>query len=105
MNLRAYFDKIRDVEQSLSSEEVVVVSVGTPDGGCPGRVMVLNRSLAARMLVDGRVRLATKEESVSYRNAAATEHAEAVEKLSEPRIVFMSALERVRGGTANSVRK
>jgi hypothetical protein len=58
MNLRAYYQKIRDLERSLLEPFVVVMSRETPDGGKEGVLTEVPRLLAARMIVDGRAVLA-----------------------------------------------
>ena len=69
MDVKLYFQKIRSLEQQLPEGNVVVSSCKTADGGRPGRAMELTRSLAAKMIVDGKVRLATEQESAEYRSA------------------------------------
>jgi hypothetical protein len=58
MNLRAYYQKIRDIEQSLLEPFVILISCETPDGGKEGVLTEVPRLLAARMIVDGRAALA-----------------------------------------------
>lgn len=71
MDLRNYFGRIRELEQSLSDEYVLVVSRATPDGGKPGIVTEVTRYEAAKLVVEQRADLATKEKAASYRQAEA----------------------------------
>jgi phage terminase Nu1 subunit (DNA packaging protein) len=61
MNLRSYFQKIREIEQSLREAFVVVVSQETSDGGIQGLLTEVPKHLAARMIADGRAGLASEE--------------------------------------------
>ena len=63
MDLRVYYQRIRDMQQTIGDSFAVVVSRETPDGGKPGVKSEVPRDLAARMIVDGRARLASEEEA------------------------------------------
>lgn len=67
MNLQAYFRKIREVEESIPHVEVTVVSLQTDDGGVPGILTEVTRSMAAKLIVERRSRLATPEEVEEHR--------------------------------------
>lgn len=67
MDLRAYYRKINLVEASLVDADAVVVSYETPDGGKPGVASQVSKRVAAKLVVEGRARLATPEESDEYR--------------------------------------
>lgn len=66
MNLRSYFQKIREIEQSLREPFVVVVSQETSDGGMRGLLTEVPKYLAARMIADGRAELASEEEGRDF---------------------------------------
>ena len=66
MDLKAFYQKMRKLEQEITKDHVVVVSVETPDGGKPGIRTEVSRENAARMITEGRCRLATKSESAEY---------------------------------------
>jgi hypothetical protein len=68
VDLRAYYQQLREVEASITDECVIVVSSVTPDGGRAGIRTEVTRPDAARMIVEGRARLATAEESRNYRS-------------------------------------
>lgn len=69
MDLKVFYQKLRAIEQEIASPHVVVVSHATPDGGKAGRKSEVSRAIAATLLLEGRARLATAEESAEYRNA------------------------------------
>jgi hypothetical protein len=71
MDLRIYYQKIRDEEGKIGDAFPVVVSRETQDGGKDGVMTEVPRALAAKMLVDGSVRLAKTIESKSFRDAQA----------------------------------
>lgn len=73
MDLRAYFEKLRKIERSIESDELVIVSLATPDGGREGVASEVNRSCAARLIAEGRARVADPDEAAAFRSA--TEHA------------------------------
>ena len=70
MDLRAFYQKLRKIEREIADVHVVVVSHETPDGGRPGQLAEVSRSIAARLILEGRARLATVEESAEFRAAA-----------------------------------
>jgi len=67
MDLRAYYQKIRDLESKIVEEFVVVVSLDTADGGKAGALTEVSRGTAARMTVDGVALLASAEEAAQFR--------------------------------------
>ena len=71
MDLRAYYQKIRETEEKLVDQFPVVVSCETQDGGRNGVCTEVSRSLAAKMLVEGAVREATADELRNFRKALA----------------------------------
>ena len=71
MDMRVYYRKIQEIEQSLTSDAVVVVSLDTPDGGKAGVMTEVSRRNAARGLVEGSVTLATEEQAQQFRDSQA----------------------------------
>ncbi|HYP12583.1 MAG TPA: hypothetical protein VEQ63_01560 [Bryobacteraceae bacterium] len=69
MDIRIYFQKIREVEASIHSEFVVVCSQETADGGCSGVLTEVPRFTAAKLIVEGRARLATNEQTVEFEDS------------------------------------
>jgi hypothetical protein len=70
MDLAIYYKKIREVEAGLP-EPCVVVSRETENGGRAGVRTEVPRRLAARMIVQGQARAATKDEVREFREAQA----------------------------------
>jgi len=66
MDLRMFYQKLRKVEQEIAGDHPVVVSLETPDGGKPGVKTEVTRENAAKMIVEGRARIATKSECADY---------------------------------------
>jgi hypothetical protein len=86
VDIRAYFEKLHRTEQSLTGHEIVVVSEATPDGGKPGIISEIHRQAAAKLITEGRARLASDEEVASFREAteraiAKAEHARLAQKV------------------------
>jgi hypothetical protein len=69
MDLRAYYRKIRETEALLTGESMVVVSIATPEGGKDGVRTEVPRMVAARLLAEGRARLAAEEETREFHDA------------------------------------
>ena len=69
MDLQMYYQKIREMETKIADEFPLVVSVDTQDGGKGGRKTEVRR--AAKMLVEGQVRLASRDEAKVHREAQA----------------------------------
>jgi hypothetical protein len=67
MNLKVYYQKIREIEEGLQEAAVVVVSIETPDGGKAGVFSEVSKRVAATMVVEAHARLATPEESHEFR--------------------------------------
>ncbi len=61
MNLRTYYQKIRNIDQALVEPFVVLESNETADGGKEGLLTEVPRQLAAKMIADGRARLAAEQ--------------------------------------------
>jgi hypothetical protein len=66
MDLKAYYQKIRELEQSFKTSSPVVVSQETPDGGTAGVKTEVPAHIAAKMIVDGRAVLATEKEAKEF---------------------------------------
>ena len=64
MDIRAYYQKIRETTGSIPADHVVVVSHDTPDGGKGNVRTEVSREAAARLIVEGKARLASETEKV-----------------------------------------
>ena len=71
MDLRHYYQKIRELESTIVDASAVVMSLETPDGGKPGILTEVPPRVAAKMVVDGIARLASAEEARGLREAQA----------------------------------
>jgi hypothetical protein len=101
MDLQVYYQKIREMETKVADEFPLVVSMETTDGGKVGTKTEVPRRLAAKMLVEGMARLATKEEAKAHREGLA-EAKRAVDReaaAARVKLTVLSAtdLERLRG--------
>ena len=66
MDLRVYFQKIKQVEQSIEGAFAVIVSQETSDGGIAGVLTEVHKASAAQMIVEGKAQLATKDEADAF---------------------------------------
>ncbi len=82
METRAYYAKIRQVEETIPEPWVVVISSETDDGGVLGRATEVSRALAAKLIVDGNARLAERVETDKY-HSDAEEARKAAERLAQ----------------------
>ena len=71
MDLQVYYQKIREMETKIVDEFPLMVSVETSDGGKSGMKTEVPRRLAAKLLIEGQARLASKDEFKAYREALA----------------------------------
>jgi hypothetical protein len=69
MDLRSYYRKLREVEATIPEEHVVLVSIATPEGGKPGVRTEAPKAIAAKLIAEGRARLANAEEAEEFRSA------------------------------------
>jgi hypothetical protein len=69
MDLRQYYQKIRDKESAITEAFPIVVSNETPDGGKAGVLTEVTPGIAAKMVVDGVARMATPQEEKTFRAA------------------------------------
>jgi hypothetical protein len=100
MDLQLYYQKIRETETKISDEFALVVSLETSDGGKSGRKTEVPRRLAAKLLVEGQVRLATKDELKAHCESVAeavreAERAAAAAKV-QLTVLSTSELDRLR---------
>lgn len=69
--MRVFYQKMRQVEASLEEAHVVVISMETPDGGRAGVAAEVSKGVAARMIVEGKARLARADEAEAFRGRMA----------------------------------
>lgn len=66
MDLRAYYKKVREADETLTGEDVVLVSLDTAEGGKAGVRTEAPRGIAARLLAELRARVASPEEAREF---------------------------------------
>jgi hypothetical protein len=66
MDVKMYYQKIRELERGFKGTFPVVVSQETPDGGTAGVKTEVPVHIAARMIVDGRAVLASEKEAKDF---------------------------------------
>jgi hypothetical protein len=67
MDLKLYYQKIRDTESKIPDVFPVIVSNETDDGGKAGSCAEVTRAVAAKMITEGTARLATAAEEKAFR--------------------------------------
>ena len=80
MDLRMFYQKLRKIEQEIVDPHVIVVSNETPDGGRAGQMSEVSRSIAARLVLEGKARLAKPEETAEYRSGVEQARQEAEQR-------------------------
>jgi ribosomal protein L9 len=88
MDLRIYYQKIRDVEMTIGTEFPVVKSKETADGGKSGTLTEVPKQIAAKLIVDGMAEIATDEELERFRAEM-----EAAKHEAESRLAAAAALQ------------
>ena len=86
MDLRMFYQKLRKIEREIAEAHVIVVSDETPDGGRAGQKAEVSRCNAARLILEGRARLATAEEAVEYRAGVETALREAEQRAMSEKV-------------------
>ena len=71
MDLKLYYQRIRDTELKIPDVFPVIISQETDDGGKAGSYAEVTRTVAAKMITEGIARLADAEEAKAYREARA----------------------------------
>ena len=89
MDLKAYYAKVREAEAKIKDDYVIVVSKETGDGGRPGAMTEVRRSLAAKLLVEGKIRLATEEEKQKYRKQREEARRRAEKRIAASKLQLM----------------
>jgi hypothetical protein len=71
VDLKIYYQKVLEVEKQITGDDAVVISLETPDGGRSGIATEVPRRLAAKMVVEGRARLAEAAAARAFHEKAA----------------------------------
>lgn len=88
MEIRVFFQKVRQAEASIQDPFVLITSEETGDGGIPGTVTEVARLLAARLIVEGKARLSTEAEAERYRTEMEERRVEAEQRASVNNMKF-----------------
>ena len=93
MDLRSYYKKVREAEATLQGNDIVLVSLETTEGGKEGVRTEAPRGVAARLLAEGRARVATEPEATAFRAGlqASRKQYEQEEAARRVQIVMMPA--------------
>jgi hypothetical protein len=91
MDLRLYYKKVREAEAALQGDEIVLVSLATPEGGKEGVMTEAPKSVAAKFIAEGRARVASDEETAEFRGkiAAAFEKHQQEEAARQLQVVMV----------------
>lgn len=86
MDLKVFYQKIRRVKEMITTPVVVTVSLETPDGGREGVLTEVSREVAAKLIVEGRVRLASEGETAEFHDKRKDALREAEEREAQHRL-------------------
>lgn len=92
MDLKQYFKKIKDTEETIREQYPLIVSLETTDGGKAGVAVEVSRREAAKALVENRAVLADEQQKKEYfeREAARKKSAEKSELSRRLQIAIIS---------------
>jgi hypothetical protein len=92
MDLKQYFKKIKDTEETIASPYPLIVSLETTDGGKAGTIVEVSRQEAAKAIVENRAVLATDEQAKAHfeREAIRRKAAERLELSKRVQIAIIS---------------
>ena len=88
MDLKAYYQKVRDAERAIEEEFPIVKSLAGEGAGRGGRLAEVSRAVAARMITDGLAELATVKERRELRARVETARKAEQERREAERIQF-----------------
>lgn len=66
MDVRTYYQKVREAEKTVTGKDAILVSLATPEGGKAGVYTEAPRAIAAKLIAEGRARLATVAEAEEF---------------------------------------
>lgn len=98
-----FYQKLRKIEQEITEAHVIVVSNETPDGGQAGKKAEVSRAIAARLILEGKARLATAEEAAEHRAGVEAALREAEQRVMSEKVqvsvISEADLRAIRGGS------
>ena len=66
MDVKQYYRRLREIENAITENYPVVVSLETADGGRAGVLSEVPRGIAAKMILEGRAALPSEVEKKQY---------------------------------------
>jgi hypothetical protein len=113
MDLKTYYQKIRDTEATIATQYVVVISKATDDGGKSGLPVEVTRPVAAKMVVEGSAALATAAQTTAFQlqQAAAQKAAQEAAAAAKVSVTMVSSddlkkltedLTKLKGGSKSA---
>jgi hypothetical protein len=95
MDVRTYYQKVREAEATVKGKDAVIMSLDTPEGGKAGVLAEAPRGVAAKLIAEGRARLATEAEAEDFHEGfrAARERHEQDEAARRVQVVVLPARE------------
>jgi hypothetical protein len=66
MDVKTYYQKIRETEAAIPTQYTVVSSLATDDGGKKGVLVEVPRRLAAKMIVEGSAQIAAADIATAF---------------------------------------
>ncbi len=93
MDVRTYYQKIRDMEATIPGQFTVIVSRATDDGGKSGVLVEVTRHVAAKMVVEGSAALATIAQATAFQEqqAAAAKAAQEAAAAAKVEVTMVSS--------------
>ena len=106
MDLRVYYQKIREVEAKIDDEFPVVMSRETGDGGREGTLTEVPRRIAAKMIVEGTAQVVSPEQKQAFLDAQAEARrlANQLAAASQMRLTVLSSseLDKLKGARTSA---
>jgi hypothetical protein len=69
MDVKTYYQRIRDTEAMIPTPYTVVISLSTDDGGKKGVLVEVPRRVAAKMVVEGSAQLAPADQAANFQQS------------------------------------
>jgi len=86
MDLKVYYRNVRKIEEQIDGADVVIESCETPDGGRAGVLSEVSKRMAAKLVVDGRAKIASEEAAKAYREGLEQARQQALEERAARRV-------------------
>jgi hypothetical protein len=86
MDVRTYYQRIRETEATIPTQFTVVISLPTDDGGKNGVQVEVPRHLAAKMVVEGSAKLATADEIIAFKQSQADAYQAALDAATAAKV-------------------